>query len=595
MAKVIENSIEPSQSSTSLPPLADNEVELVIDRFWRDTRPRVCVRSETKMVNGFNFRLLVWPQGSKQSQSHLSAFVEVVPPSGNFKDTEDKSDSGKDHVAKQYPPDWACPCVFYRISVMNFKQKYPYSKADTWTFSYVCPDRGWHTLLDTRYINRRDGYLSNEGSLVIRAIAFPRFAHPVGVLPLLSSVSHEKASNDSSMARFGLSNLLATDHVNALVRSLFHLGGFRKFIYSLVRKSANQTAASFPPTYAQLEGADLASVKSGLESCVETIREIMDRISASSADISRLIQADFYSDCLEAGLCKKMQKEVCGDSEILGLVRRYGRCRVLINCIEEALFSVSSSLGRKRVIDHKRVQLEAYQQIVKDCRRILTSVCNPLFQTSSTIANPTRTIAHANPPPNLIEELQLVFAKLEFAADATSTTSTGTRLICTRGLLRELGVTSGGLACAATPDGLFHVFFGALKKAVFDMQRVKESGDTNSGNVDCVSSELGKLIEGRASMGGVEEPFTQIRFSPSKSTTIEKHLNVWSQLDSSQVGADGVGCQWWRDHRGGSWHSHRRCCSEIHKTARCAEPAVPGSGEGPHGRCGANLFGSIRG
>ena len=167
------------------------------------------------MVNGFNFRLLVWPQGSKQSQSHLSAFVEVVPPSG----TEESA--GR----KQYPPDWACPGVFYRISVMNFKQKYPYSKADTWTFSYVCPDRGWHTLLDTRYINRRDGYLSNDGALVIRAIAFPRFGHSISVLPLLSNVAHTDASSSFPI---GLANYLATDHVNSLVQSLFHLRRWRQ-------------------------------------------------------------------------------------------------------------------------------------------------------------------------------------------------------------------------------------------------------------------------------------------------------------------------------------------------------------------------------
>ncbi|EER04897.1 hypothetical protein Pmar_PMAR007752, partial [Perkinsus marinus ATCC 50983] len=52
---------------------------------------------------------------------------------------------------------------------MNTKHKFPYTKTDTWTFSYVCPDRGWHTLLDTRFVNRRDGYLSSDGTLVIRA------------------------------------------------------------------------------------------------------------------------------------------------------------------------------------------------------------------------------------------------------------------------------------------------------------------------------------------------------------------------------------------------------------------------------------------
>ena len=134
MAKEIEYSNEPSQSSTIQPPLAENEVELVIERFWRDTRPRVCVRSETKNVNGFNFRLLVWPQGSKQSQSHLSAFVEVVPPhalDSSKSSTKISSSDSSNDSSLIYPPDWACPCVFYRISVMNFKQKYPLTRKNS--------------------------------------------------------------------------------------------------------------------------------------------------------------------------------------------------------------------------------------------------------------------------------------------------------------------------------------------------------------------------------------------------------------------------------------------------------------------------------
>ena len=495
MAKVVESSSEPSQSSTALPPLADNEVELVIDRFWRDTRPRVCVRSETKMVNGFNFRLLVWPQGSKQSQSHLSAFVEVVPP------------SGKDSA---YPLDWACPCVFYRISVMNFKQKYPYSKADTWTFSYVCSDRGWHTLLDTRYINRRDGYLSNDGSLVIRAIAFPRFAHSINVLPLLNSVVHTEESSPSSSRppQFGLSNFLATDHLNCLIQSLFHLPGFRKFIYLAGDISAKRLVF--------LDPASIASIQSGLDSCIDTIKEIMDRIVASSVDVSRLIISDFHRDVSSSYLPK-------GSDAVSVLIRKYAKCRVLINCIEEALFCVSSSLGRKRiefVVNHKRTQLEAYQQIVKDCRRILTSVSHSLFLAEES----------DQPASSLIVELQLVFAQLEFAADQTLVPAfVGKKipnaLIDTRGIIRELGMSNGGICSNVTPDGLYLVFFDALRKAFRGRPELEK--------------QLAEFVQGVAHADETYT-FTQVRFSSPRCTSIEKHLNCWAGLDTSEpVGGGG--------------------------------------------------------
>lgn len=530
MAKEVENCSEPSQSSSALPPLAENEVELVIERFWRDTRPRVCVRSETKMVNGFNFRLLVWPQGSKQSQSHLSAFVEVVPPTTpeGKKDSEDTSS-----LSKQYPPDWACPCVFYRISVMNFKQKYPYSKADTWTFSYVCPDRGWHTLLDTRYINRRDGYLSNEGSLVIRAIAFPRFGHSISVLPLLNNISHSEdvsSSSSSAAAHFGLSNFLATDHLNCFIQTLYHIPGFRKFLYSLRHKSSFVQARQ---PLATLDGVELETIEQGLKSCSETIKEIMTRVTNAAPDVSRLIQNEFFNDCRDAGLC------VCGNfeesSKTVNLARQYGRCTVLINCLEESLYSVSQSLfGRKRSMSSdivsKRVQFDAYRHIVRDCKRILATVAHNLFVVETLNPGQHRT--------NLVEELQLIFAKLEYGESVSSNQQ---KLIDTRGIVRELGLTSGGLASGASPDGIYIVMLEGLKKSVAEMIW------TDNPRPESPSEALVSLIEGmsirRSQTPETPEEamtFTHLRFVNGKATTIDKHVGAWVSGSASESCELGV-------------------------------------------------------
>ncbi len=515
MAKEVETTNEPSQSSSSIPPLGENEVELVIDRFWRDTRPRACVRSETKMVNGFNFRLLVWPQGSKQSQSHLSAFVEVVPVTASDlkADCEDGVSSSK---SRPYPPDWACPCVFYRISVMNFKQKYPYSKADTWTFSYVCPDRGWHTLLDTRYINRRDGYLNGDGSLVIRAVAYPRFAHPIPVLPLLANVNHihplvpapdASGSSQSSqpVRRAGLSNFLATDNVNALIQSLFHLPGFRRFIYSQVKQHGPRAAPCLEPS---LTSVELETIEQGLESCAETIKEIMSRLSAAAPEMFAMIESAFIKDCQSGGFCRC---NVTHSKNALSTLERlrdiYGRCQVLISCLEESLFSVSQSLfGRKATM--KRTQFDAYRQIVKDCKRILSTVANPLFTVPVTKSN--------SGSRNLVEELQQLFARMEI--------STNGQLLDTRGILRELGFSTGGLLSAATPDGLFVVFYEALLKCVGHMSFIDEQRYGSSPTQVLKKMFYGK-VKREESSG--EEEFSHMRLADSKITSLDRHVTSW--------------------------------------------------------------------
>ena len=531
MAKEVESTNEPSQSSSSLPPLAENEVELVIDRFWRDTRPRACVRSETKLVNGFNFRLLVWPQGSKQSQSHLSAFVEVVPaPAQDGK--KDGDESGSSPNNRPYPPDWACPCVFYRISVMNFKQKYPYSKADTWTFSYVCPDRGWHTLLDTRYINRRDGYLSSEGSLVIRAVAYPRFAHPVPVLPLLANVTHispvvidpsSSSTSQSVMQKPGLGNFLATDHVNALLQSLFHLPGFRRLIYSLVRPGSR---VKIDPSLTVVE---METIEQGLESCSETVKEIMNRLSAAAPEMSSMIESEFIHDSQSGGFCTCHSTASSGSCSKLEKLRHiYGRCQVLISCLEESLFSVSQSLfGRKHYrLDQasmKRTQFDAYRQIVRDCKRILSTVANPLFfvSTSDTVSSSTR---------NLVEELQLLFARMELGGSSSGTSG----LLDTRGVLRELGVSSGGLLSAASPDGLFTVFYDALLKAIEKGGMVFVDGSQSPSPTETMTDLL-------FSSCGNEILLNHIRLNDQKPTSVDKHIAAWLEEDGGGVGFTKTG------------------------------------------------------
>jgi hypothetical protein len=127
----------------------------------------------------------------------------------------------------------------------------------------------------------------------------------------------------------------------------------------------------------------------------------------------------------------------------------------------------------------------------------LTTVANGLFVTlEDTTAMPSST-------RNLVEELQLIFAKLEYANDFEPTSKS--TLIDTRGLVRELGLTNGGLSSRVSPDGLYVVFFEALKKCVVS----EMLGD---------EGVLEETISGTFSDGG--NSFTHIRVNPNTGKSI---------------------------------------------------------------------------
>jgi hypothetical protein len=249
----------------------------------------------------------------------------------------------------------------------------------------------------------------------------------------------------------------------------------------------------------------------------------MTRLGAAAPEMCSMIESEFISDCCLGNLC------CCGSrgdvSKLDRLVHMYGRCQVLISCLEESLFSVSQSLfGRKRVECGKRTQFDAYRQIIRDCKRILSTVANPLFVVAEL---PLRASL------NLIEELQLVFAKLEVASQGSLVSGSST-VVDTRGILRELGLVSGGLLSAASPDGLFVVMYDALRKAVSSMALV------NGGNP---IEALEDLLWGCAKWSDEESiDFSHMRLSDTKATTVDKHISAWlsGEEANDQVGFEKI-------------------------------------------------------
>ncbi|KAF4660688.1 hypothetical protein FOL47_007056 [Perkinsus chesapeaki] len=584
-------------------PLRENEVELVIKRFWRDTRPRVCVRSDVKNVRGFNFRLLVWPQGSKSSHNHLSAFVEVVPPQTSNSTTgsdepadgsddssdvdntasrgkrakvedidpvddysssdedEDDIEAGKPVVTtnsvepedkeplEPYPPDWCCPCVYYKISVMNTKHKWPYTKTDTWTFSYVCPDRGWHTLLDTRFVNRRDGYLSSDGTLVIRASVYPRFAHPLSVGPLTRSMTHDtwsrqplspeyrealwaiarmeeeeeedgvdecdegeyegdeessssscsKADCDCDLITKGgtlggplLSNVLATDHINSLLQSLFYIPAVRKVIYGIETKPTHgpDLYTTFGDGIPDLGSVDaeaaacieermeaLQSIEDDLEGVCGDLRMIMELVTGKS-EYARVAERELLSSQRRPATPPASEPRSGSESNRRGaaaakrfdemerhLLGRFRKSRVVIEQLMEIVDELLSC--EKRRISHPRFgELQKHQLMLRSVMRKLNKCVDYMLQQQQLLRDEIAAFLRkkdeglsggeeeesdkdegddpddtppAPPQPCLIRELQLLFARMEMQQDAS-----GICRICEGSNIKDHGAKERG-------------------------------------------------------------------------------------------------------------------------------------------------------
>jgi hypothetical protein len=305
----------PSSSSSSFPHLLENETELTIPHFWRSTKPRQCLRSEIRSFQGLSFRLLVWPQGSKQTNpNYLSAFVEVVPD-------------------PTWPSDWLIPAVSYRISIMNHKQKWIYAKADTWSFSYVCPDRGWHTLLDTRYVNRKDGYLSADGGLTIRASVLPRFGKAVSVLP-------------SSSLGVGAAGGLGQEHIVGLIGLLHGISGFKKLVYHAETASKTVVAptCSTAPGTDCVAGAmisDLVAMEKELDSICYDLRHLMETVTNKKPPTPGAMAAT-SSDSITQRMFKSSGLEAVTES----LRSRHLKSLVVCDQLAEVIDEITKSMAQ---------------------------------------------------------------------------------------------------------------------------------------------------------------------------------------------------------------------------------------------------------
>eukprot|EP00440_Ansanella_granifera_P045560 gb/GFBE01049357.1/.p1 GENE.gb/GFBE01049357.1/~~gb/GFBE01049357.1/.p1 ORF type:complete len:1302 (+),score=337.04 gb/GFBE01049357.1/:1-3906(+) len=200
-------------SKDSLPPLMDHELEFSIKDAHR-YRCGESVRSDPKTVGNFRFRILCFPSGTQSTAGNqVSAFVEADPVEG-------------------LDPRWCFPGVKYQLTIVNWLDyRKSVTKGDTWNFSKDGIDRGWHDMVQTTDLNA--GWLGPENTLYMRASCYVRSSDTLGI-------SNYNCKEETGF--IGLKNHGATCYMNGLLQSLFHVGEFRRIVYSIESEDAAEAS-----------------------------------------------------------------------------------------------------------------------------------------------------------------------------------------------------------------------------------------------------------------------------------------------------------------------------------------------------------------
>jgi len=196
-----------SCTKENLRPLFAHEVDFVVRGGLSYTVGQP-TRSPSRVVGNFRFRLLIFPSGTHSTQGNqVSAFVEADP-------------------GESLDPRWVYHSVKYQITIINWHDyRRSVTKVDTWTFSKDGIDRGWHDMVRTAELTQEAGWLGPDNSLAFRASVYVRQADGINVG---SEYNFKKETG-----YIGLKNHGATCYMNGLLQSLFHVGEFRRIVYSL--------------------------------------------------------------------------------------------------------------------------------------------------------------------------------------------------------------------------------------------------------------------------------------------------------------------------------------------------------------------------
>ncbi|KAH8740737.1 ubiquitin carboxyl terminal hydrolase domain that is fused to a MATH domain [Cryptosporidium ryanae] len=275
---------------SNIPRCLQNELEFVIDDFKQkimdlmnnnDCGVKNRLYSRMHTYKNFNFRLMVLPRARLTSsgsiEGNISAYLEAVP-------------------SPNWPSSWIWINTKYTVTLVNQKDyRKSYFMSDIFNFkgennmddgrfrlmsepsnimqennmdyySSAGPeaDRGWSDFFNIKTIlDARSGFMdSNNDRVVFRAGVFPMSCEPNS----MGKGNVEMFSTERSCTgHVGLRNLGATCYMNSLLQSLYHIGRFRKAVYSIPLSNNCSSIPSNPCNSSQNHG----SVRLKDDSCIE--------------------------------------------------------------------------------------------------------------------------------------------------------------------------------------------------------------------------------------------------------------------------------------------------------------------------------------
>lgn len=233
---------------SSIPGRLQNELEFKVENFKKKvmemansaeggTKSRLY--SKIHSYKNFNFRLMILPKVKFTSggsiEGNISAYLEAIP-------------------SQNWPPSWIWLNTKYSVTLINQKDyRKSHFMSDAFSFkgendpsnqlsleernsdySSAGPesDRGWSDFFNLKILlDPSSGFIDPETDTVIfRAGVFPSLCDPVSC----GRQGVDSFGTDRSLTGYvGIRNLGATCYMNSLLQSLYHIGGFRKAVYTI--------------------------------------------------------------------------------------------------------------------------------------------------------------------------------------------------------------------------------------------------------------------------------------------------------------------------------------------------------------------------
>ncbi|KAK9170833.1 Ubiquitin carboxyl-terminal hydrolase family protein [Cryptosporidium meleagridis] len=242
------SSREKQYDYSNIPGKLQNELEFKVEGFRRrimemmnsaegGTKNRLY--SNIHSYKNFNFRIMILPKVKLTSggslEGHISAYLEAIP-------------------SQNWPLNWVWLNTRYSVTLINQKDyRKSHFMSDIFSFkgendpkkklsleernydySSAGPeaDRGWSDFFSLKtLLDPKTGFIDSETETVIfRAGVFPVLCDPVSC----GKSSFDHLGTDRSLTGYvGIRNLGATCYMNSLLQSLYHIGRFRKAVYTI--------------------------------------------------------------------------------------------------------------------------------------------------------------------------------------------------------------------------------------------------------------------------------------------------------------------------------------------------------------------------